>query len=164
MHKLRTAIAALVTILILAQGVALAKGAKNYCISGFPNTKYIQVGQGFKIPAPGKCKAFNGFNAQNANLPTTGLGCTSSDGTNLSFTLTTGAQTGAPPFVEIDAISLSLTSQTGSVAGQEMFSNGVFSFTGSAIVGAACSTNTIPAVAEQGAASTQPPVEGGGAP
>ena len=164
MHKLRAGIAGLVTVLILAQGVALAKGAKNYCISGFPNPAYIQVGQGFKIPAPGKCKAFNGFNAQSSNVPTVGIGCTSSDGTNLSFTLTTGARAGSPPFVELDAISLSLPSQTGSVAGQEIFSNGVGTFTGSAIVGAACSTNTIPAVAEQGAASTQPSVEGGGAP
>lgn len=155
MYKLRTGIAGLVTVLIFCQGVTLAS-AKNYCISGFPNSLYIPVGKGFKIPAKGQCKAFTGFNAQNGNFPAVGLGCTSSDGANLSLTLTTGFESGVPPFVELDAISLSLPAQTGSVAGQVVKSNSSSSFTGSSIVGAPCSTNTIPAVTPAAAVSPQP--------
>ncbi len=151
MYKLRAGIAGFVTLLFLTPGVVLAK---NYCISGFPNTNYILVGQGFKIPAKGKCKAWTGFNAQ-GNFPTAGMGCTSSDGSNFSVTLTTGFV--ADSFVDIDAISLSLPAQTGEYLSQTL-DGGTVTSSGpaSGIVGGACSTNTIPAVTEGGAASLRP--------
>lgn len=149
MYKLRAGIASFATVLILSQGVAQAK---NYCLSGFPNTAYIVVGLGFTVPAKGKCKPFNGFNAQ-GNFPAAGIGCTSSTGSNLSLTLTTGFEVSER--VDIINFSLSLPSQTGDAVIQEIGGNAVTSLTSSGIVGAACSTKTIPAVTEPGAASTR---------
>ncbi len=150
MYKLRAGIAGFVTLLILTPGVVLAK---NYCISGFGNPSYILVGIGFTVPGKGKCKPWAGFVAE-GNFPTAGMGCTSSDGSNLSLTLTTGD---APDgWVEIDVISLSLPSQTGEDAGQFLESSTVSSFSIGGISGGACSTKTIPAVTEQGAAAAGP--------
>ena len=148
MYKLRAGIAGFVTLLILTPGVVLAK---NYCIGGFPNSAYILVGIGFTVPAKGKCKQWTGFNADGP-LATAGVGCTSSDGSNLSLTLTTGSS----GFVEIDVVGLSLPSQTGGVASQVLESNAVTSYSASGISGGACSTKTIPAVTQGGAGSARP--------
>jgi hypothetical protein len=147
MYKLRAGIAGFVTLLILTPGVVLAK---NYCIGGFGNPDFVFVGIGFKVPAKGKCTPWTGFVALGANLQTAGVGCTSSDGSNLSLTLTTGDQ--PQGWAEIDAISLSLPSQTGEDSGQYIASSSVSSYLDTGIVGAACSTNTIPAVTQGGAA------------
>ncbi|HUN59855.1 MAG TPA: hypothetical protein VMU41_17240 [Candidatus Binataceae bacterium] len=143
MHKLKTAIITIASLSIVAPGVALA--AKNYCISGFPDPSYKLVGLNFKIPGKGKCTPFNGFNSEpdNADWPTSGTACTSSDGTTLSFTLTTSGV--SAPFFEIDAVTLSLPDQTGSVAGQTITGDAVSSFgptTG--ISGGTCTTSDIP--------------------
>ncbi len=150
MHKLRAGIAGFVTLLILTPGVVLAK---NYCISGFGNPNFVLVGQGFNVPAKGKCTPWTGFVAGlGGNVQTAGMGCTSSDGSNLSLTLTTGDEPGGS--VEIDTISLSLPSQTGADSGQFITSSSVSSYgPDTGIVGAACSTKTIPAVTEEGAAT-----------
>jgi len=152
MYKLRAGVAGFVTLLILTPGVVLAK---NYCISGFGNPSFVLVGQGFKVPAKGKCTPWTGFVASSGgNVQTTGIGCTSSDGSNLSLTLTTGSEPGG--WVEIDTISLSLPSQTGEDSGQYLASSSVSSYgPDTGIVGAACSTKTIPAVTEEGAATAR---------
>jgi len=152
MNKLRAGIVGFVTLLLLTPGVVLAK---NYCIGGFPNPNYILVGLGFTPPAKGKCKTWNGFNSQ-ANMPTSGNGCTSSDGTNLSLTLTTGDEPGG--FVEIDTISLAIPGQAGSAVGQILESSTVTTFgPDSGITGAACGKTPIPAVIVHGAASSARP-------
>ncbi len=150
MHKLRAGIVGFVTLLILTPGVVLAK---NYCIGGFFNPSYILVGIGFTVPGKGKCKPWAGFNAE-GNLPTAGMGCTSSNGSNLSLTLTTGNEVGG--WVEMDVISLSLPSQTGEDAAQILESSAVESSSATGISGGACSTKTIPAVTEEGAAAARP--------
>jgi len=150
MYKLRAGIAGFVTLLILTPSVVLAK---NYCISGFPNPSYILVGIGFTVPGKAKCKPWAGFNVE-GNYPTSGMGCTSSDGSNLSLTLTSGNQVGG--WVEIDVLSLSLPSQTGDEAGQVLQSSAVDSFSATGISGGACTTKTIPAVTEEGAAAARP--------
>jgi hypothetical protein len=153
MYKLRAGVAAFVTLLILTPGIVLAK---NYCIRGFTNTSWVYVGQGFTVPGKGNCEPWTGFVAgQSSNIPAEGIGCTSSNGSNLSLTLTTGSKAGG--FVEIDAISLSLPSQTGGYVSQILESNTVTSFgPDSGITGGACSTKTIPAVTEGEAAPPRP--------
>jgi hypothetical protein len=91
--------------------------AKNCGITGSPNSLYILVGINFKVPGKEKCSPFNSFNPVAANWPAVSNACTSSDGTNLSFTLTISAV--SPHFAEIDAMSLSLPEQTGEVAGPD---------------------------------------------
>jgi hypothetical protein len=142
MRQIRSALAGLAVVLILVPSVAQAK---NFCINGFPNPSWLLVGKGFVVPGKGVCKAWLGFNPSNGdNAPTNGIGCTSSDGTNLSLNVTTSESSDA--FVEIDSISLALPAKTGTVSGQVIESNGVGSYTASGIVGAVCTTNTIPAV------------------
>jgi|SRR5208282_1369066 len=153
MDKLRAGIVGFVTLLMLTPGIVLAK---NYCVGGFPNANYILVGLGFTVPAKGTCAAWTGFNKE-GNFPTAGTGCTSSNGSNLSLTLTTGSKS----FVEIDVISLSLPSQIGEVSGQSFAMSLVDSFGPiSGISGGACSTKTIPAVTENEAVSPRPGDDG----
>lgn len=146
MRKLKLLVAS-ATLLTLAPSAALAK---NYCISGFPNKLYSLVGQGFAIPAKGKCKTWVGFNPEGANWPTTGTGCTSSDGSNFSLTVTTGAESAGESagFAEIDAITLDLPAQTGQVVGQIIVNSTVTTFGPSnGVAGEVCPTNTTPSTA-----------------
>jgi len=139
MPNLRKWLPITIALMTFAPTAALAK---NFCISGFPNTAYILVGKNFAVPGKGSCKAFLGFNPVTSdNYPVTGVACTSSDGKNVSFNLT-GADV-LDAVVEIDAISLALPAKTGSVSGQDLFNNGVTSYTATGITGASCTTNTI---------------------
>ncbi|HUO04709.1 MAG TPA: hypothetical protein VMU16_05880 [Candidatus Binataceae bacterium] len=149
MVKLKRSIAGMAALLFLAPGAAMAK---NYCITGFPNADWDLVGIGFKVPAKGACKAWNGFNpANNDNSPTTGVGCTSSDGTNLSLLITTSNEPDA--FIESDQITLSLPSASGEYVGQLIISNVVVSFDPtSGIHGQVCTTKTIPAAIQKDSA------------
>src|ERR1700678_1918225 len=143
MRRIRKGLAGLAVALLLAPSIAQAK---NFCISGFPNPTWLLVGNGFVVPGKGACKAWLGFNPSNGdNAPTNGIGCTSSDGTNLSLNVTTSDSVNG--LVEIDSISLALPSKMGTATGQVLESNGVKSFSSvKDIVGAVCTTNTIPAV------------------
>lgn len=143
MSKLRACIAGFVAALFLVPSLALAK---NFCVSGFPNSSYILVGIGFKVPAKGACKAFNGFNAETGGgVASSGIGCTSSDGTTLTLSVTSGSEEFG--FAEIDTVSLSLPSLTGTVIGQAIFNSAVSTFGPSTgINGAACTTKVIPAL------------------
>jgi hypothetical protein len=149
MHNMRRWLSITIALMTFAPGAALAK---NYCISGFPNTSYVLVGKAFTVPPKGACKAFLGFNPViSTNFPVTGVACTSSDGKNVSFTLTSSDE--VTGLVEIDSISLALPSATGSVVGQDLQANAVTSYTASGITGAACTTNTIPEAAAETSAS-----------
>jgi len=152
MRELKAGIAALATLAALTPGAAFAK---NYCLTGFPDSSYLLVGINFKVPGNGKCAQFIGFNPEEANWPTSGDACTSSDGKTLSFTLTTSGV--SAPFFEIDAITLSLPEQTGEVAGQTITADAVRSFSEtSGISGGACSTSEIPSGSDDDAESAAP--------
>jgi hypothetical protein len=107
--RLRIASGFFVVGLFLAPAVARAR---DYCVS-FPTVpSYVLVGRGFTIPKKGQCKLWIGFSPQSdVNQPSTGTGCTSSDGSHLNLSITTGFPEGAP-FVEFDSIS-SLPEQSG---------------------------------------------------
>jgi len=143
MTRLRAGLLGFAVILIFGPGVA---GATNYCISGFPNSTYILVGLGFTVPAKGTCKTWTGLTTQNDfNSPSAGTGCTSSDGSELSLTITTSVPQNSG-HIEIDSITLSLPKQTGDTNSTNIKSGVVTSFFGSGISGGPCSVKvTIPA-------------------
>ena len=64
---------------------------KDYCIDFTAATNpYVQVGKLFIIPINNTCLPWIGFTPQNdLNSPSTGVGCTSSDGSQLTITMTT---------------------------------------------------------------------------
>lgn len=144
MHKVRVGLAATVVALLLLPQIA---SAKNYCIGGFPNTAYILLGAGFKIPPKGSCRAWIGFNKQ-GHSASSGTACTASDGSDVNFSITTGTESGG--FAEIDAINLSLPSQTGSVTGQEIEGDGVNTFSATGITGSVCGKFSVPSVRTSG--------------
>jgi hypothetical protein len=145
MGRLRAGLVGLAAILVFRPGVA---GAKNYCIGGFANSTYILVGVGFTLPAKGTCKTWTGLTTQNDfNSPSAGTGCTSSNGTELSLTITTSVPQNAG-HIEIDSITLSLPKQTGDTNSTNIKAGVVTSFFGSGITGGPCAGGlTIPASA-----------------
>ncbi|MGC1343143.1 MAG: hypothetical protein WA854_12500, partial [Candidatus Binataceae bacterium] len=59
----------------------------------FPsNPNYILLGQGFTIPKKGTCKAWIGF-VEEPEIVSSGTGCTSTDGTELTLSITSGTET-----------------------------------------------------------------------
>ncbi|MGC1341360.1 MAG: hypothetical protein WA854_03495 [Candidatus Binataceae bacterium] len=140
MSRLKAVMAGIAAVLFLAPGLA---SAKNFCIGGFTNTSYILLGQGFTIPKKGTCKAWIGF-VEEPETVSSGTGCTSTDGTELTLSITSGTETGA--FVEVDAITLSLPSLTGSDEIQVSESSAVTSDLITGISGAVCGKATIPSV------------------
>ncbi len=143
MRQLRAGLLGFAAIFIFGSGVA---GANNYCISGFPNSTYILVGEGFTVPAKGTCKTWIGLTAQNNdNSPSAGTGCTSSDGHELSLTITTSVPQNSG-HIEFDSITLSLPEQSGETNSTNIKSGAVTSFSASGISGGPCSGKvTIPA-------------------
>jgi hypothetical protein len=105
----RSVLTAFAAIIILAgSGVAQA----DYCLN-IESGVFIIIGRGFKIPAKGACKSWVGFSAQNShNEPSSGTGCTASDGSTLNFTIVTSFPESGGGF-EQDSITLALPSQTG---------------------------------------------------
>ena len=145
MSYLRRGIVGVLAVLALSPGVVWAK---NFCVTGFPNSSFVLVGKGFTAPGKGACKAWLGFNPiLNHNNPVSGVGCTSSDGTNLSLNLTIAEAS----LVEIMNISITLSSHTATFGGQIIQNGAVTSVSGSGLTAAACTTNTIPAVEDTGA-------------
>lgn len=152
MSYLRRAMVGVLAVVALSPSVVWAK---NFCVAGFPNGNFVLVGEGFTAPGKGSCKAWLGFNPiLGRNNPVSGVGCTSSDGSNLSLNLTIAESS----LVEIMNISITLSSHTGTFGGQIMTNNGVTSVSGSGLTGAACNTKTIPA-----AEDTEADQAGGGA-
>ncbi len=108
-----------VAIGLAAAGLFLAPSfshASDYCIS-FPSApSFVVVGKGFTIPGKGQCKAWLGFSPEDGeNSPSSGVGCTSSDGSHLSLTFTTAfpQESIGGDAHEEDQMSLALPSQTG---------------------------------------------------
>jgi hypothetical protein len=142
---------------IAAAGLFLApalSSATDYCIT-FPVSGFVVVGRGFAVPAKGQCKPWNGFSAQGGiNSPSTGVGCTSSDGSHFNLTfITTFPQGPTATFFEEDQMSLALPTQTGNDS-FTTFSGGSVSSGGPATAnGAKCSKVAIPADVEPGPTS-----------
>jgi hypothetical protein len=151
MTRLRAGLLGFVAMLFCGPLVA---GAKDYCISGFANSTYVLVGVGFTVPAKGTCKTWIGFTAQNNNnSPSAGTGCTSSDGSELSLTITTSVPQNSG-HIEIDSITLSLPSQSGDTNSTNIKAGVVTSFSGTGITGGFCSGKvTIPAITAAGETS-----------
>jgi len=104
----RSVLTAFAAIIIAGSGVAQA----DYCLN-IESGVFIIIGRGFKIPAKGQCKSWVGFSAQNShNEPSSGTGCTASDGSTLNFTVITTFPESGGGF-EQDSITLALPSQTG---------------------------------------------------
>ena len=80
------------TLLSLLLGAA---HAADFCVTVSPTDSTKYVGKGFKVPRPGKCKAWNGVYLPSfaAVSVSTGTGCTSSDGTTLRINLVTSRET-----------------------------------------------------------------------
>ena len=140
MSRLRAVMAGVATILLLAPGLA---SAKNFCITGFPNSSYIMLGQGFTVPKKGKCKVWIGF-VEEPLIASTGTGCTSTDGTELTLSIISSTSTG---FSEVDGIALSLPSLTGSDDVQVTESSSTLSDLLTGITGAVCGNTAVPSVA-----------------
>ena len=153
MSRIRVTTVLIVIASFSIPAIALAK-TKNYCInlSGVGGLRI--VGQGFSLPSKGKCKAWQGFLSASAavvNFPVIGNGCTSSDGTNFSLTVT-GASGG---FAFIGSASLDLPAQTGTFQEQDMGGNEEISQSPTDVTGGACSTATIPAATTSPASTRQ---------
>lgn len=147
--KIRATIA-LATLLMAAPAAAQPRAVKysDYCLT-FPGFNYTLIGKGFVPPARGYCRAWIGFSPLGGfDAPSSGAGCLSSDGTKLSFTITTSFN-----YVTlIDAIALDMPTQTGQDEEQGLQGGQVF-FGSAGAQGAACkpSLNAIPNVATQDA-------------
>jgi len=138
--RLRAVVAGL-SILVVVPGVSLAK---DFCIS-FPGLPNQIVGRGFTVPGKGQCKPFTGFYTPGGNAPVAGTGCTSTDGSVFSLTLTTSHPDPANQGIAgIDSISLALPGYSG----QDYITainNPSLSGT-NPVTGAACSKVVIPAL------------------
>ncbi len=138
--RLRAVVAGL-SILVLVPGVSLAK---DFCVSftGFSNQI---VGRGFTVPGKGQCKPFTGFYVPGGNSPVVGSGCTSTDGSIFSLTLTAShPDPSGGGAASIDSISLALPADSGVdnvTAITDPSASGTFPVTG-----AACSKVVIPAL------------------
>ena len=150
---LRTLFKSAVTILgasVFALMLPGLSAANDMCLT-INSSTYVLVGKGFIVPPKGKCRPWTGLTAQsNTNSPSSGTGCTSSDGSHLNLTITTSF----PDFglFFLDSVTLSLPSRTGtdvniSLGGGD--SSGTFS-----AVAVTCAPQPIPAITIDSAAQT----------
>jgi len=63
--------------------------ASDFCITESTGLGLTFVGKSFKIPGKGKCKPWIGFVKSGANYPSSGTACTTSDGSEVSVSITT---------------------------------------------------------------------------
>jgi hypothetical protein len=126
----------------------------DYCLS-FPPSSAFFVGQGFSLPAKGKCKAFTGFAiiTLGGNDPISGTGCVSADGSHLAFTITY-TETEAGGGVFNDSATLTLPAQTGTDVETTGASSSTF-----AVTGGKCHGMTVPTISEGN--STSAPASSG---
>jgi len=140
--RLRALVGGLAAILALAN----VSWAKDYCINftAFPGCEI--VGRAFTIPPKGKCKTWIGFfSCGPENAPSTGTGCTSSDGS--SFAITIGSSfpesTGGS---DVDAVALSLPAQTGTSHETGIDGTGHAFKSVFAVTGGSCANIAVPTV------------------
>jgi hypothetical protein len=157
MRRIRVTTALIVIASFSLPAIGLAK-TKNYCINfNAAPGQVLLVGQGFSLPSKGKCKAWQGSvsgSAATFNFPIGGNGCTSSDGTNFSLTVT-GANQQNGGFALIGSVSLDLPAQTGTFQEQDLEGNSEITQSPTDVTGRACSPATIPAVTTSPASTQQ---------
>ena len=157
MGRIRVTTALIVIASFSIPAIALAK-TKNYCINfNVAPGAVLLVGRGFSLPSKGKCKAWQGSvsgSAATFNYPVGGNGCTSSDGSNFSLTVT-GASQHNGGFAFIGSASLDLPAQTGTYQEQDLTGNSEISQSPTDVTGGACSAPTIPAVTTSPASTEQ---------
>src|SRR5271155_2712319 len=151
--QLKIAVAGVLAVSASALFIPRDALAESYCVTtGWFSENWTDIGVGFKVPAKGKCKAFTGFNPGDGfNSPASGVGCTSTDGTNLSLSITVSDP--AEGYVEFDDFTLSLPSGSGSGVWQ-FIASGIVSSSGgllSGITGASCTVPLISAAKFSGA-------------
>jgi hypothetical protein len=128
--------------LLLGSGIA---GAVDYCVTFQQEPEnLVFVGRGFKVPAKNTCRPWIGFTAQNGeNSPSSGTGCTSSDGKEMSLMFTTAFPQDGDHFEE-DQIVISLPAGTAADSFTEFIGGVGDSGTGIAGNGAKCSKIAVP--------------------
>jgi len=122
MPKRLAGVPALVLILVLTASTALAG---NYCVSltSGSSTGEFEL-EGFSAPGKGKCKSVIGFFETDFNEPVSGAVCTSTNGENLTITVSGSAlQAGGEGF--IGSATLSLPGQTGTYYEVDLSSSSV---------------------------------------
>jgi hypothetical protein len=115
--------------------------ATDYCVSGSGAASPIYVGKDFTPPNPGECKGWQGFCKSGCSPDNvqTGVACTNSTGSHISFGLTTFYLASDRQF---DWIRLDLPSQTGS--GNFNYQNPSLGTTNYNAKGAPCATEPVP--------------------
>jgi hypothetical protein len=156
MLKHLACVAALLSILLWTPGTLLAK-CLNF--SAFPNNEVVLVLKGFTGPAKGACASVVGFTAGTTvttNIPLSGSACTSSNGSELSITISgSNPQAGGNFF--FGSATLSLPAKTGTYDEQDLASGSTSSNTGNPY---SVSLGACPII-ETVAAQTHRPMDGG---
>jgi hypothetical protein len=122
-------------------GIPQAKAVDDYCINLGPpianGTKY--VGKKLKLPKPGKCTAWQGYcvGCSPDNVQT-GTACTASDGSHVSFQLTTAYLATNRQF---DWVRLDLPEQRGNGNLNYLLAPGTTNYSAT---GAPCSPSPVP--------------------
>ena len=103
-------------VLLSAPGLSMAA---DYCISLSGGSLVVR---GFTVPPRGQCRNGAGFvgGSLTPNIPITYVGCTSSDRSQLNFTLT-GSNPGNGGNIFFGSVTLSLPAQTGTYNEQDLF-------------------------------------------
>jgi hypothetical protein len=86
----RTAARLTVSAAFVLLGLGRAAAA-DFCLTGTGKINVMYVAKGFKVPAKGTCAVWSGFCASGCSPDNiqTGAACTASDGSHVSFALTT---------------------------------------------------------------------------
>jgi len=114
--------------------------AADYCISQSGAISSIYVGKDFTPPKEGECKTWQGFcKGCSPDNVQTGVACTASNGSHLSFGLTTSYLLSNRQF---DWIRLELPSHTGS--GNLNYQNPSLGTVNYTAKGAACAPQSVP--------------------
>ncbi len=144
MKNVGTILIALGTALALTPSVSMAT---DYCLRFPNNAGYGIVGRAFATPVKNTCKSFVGFyvNPAHSESATSGVGCTSSNGSRLILTLTTSFPKNGGQ-IAFDSVTVALPSQTGTDAETVTGSSGDKSAT-LAAQGGVCSLVPVPAAA-----------------
>jgi hypothetical protein len=130
---------ALAPVLALLALPAAARAA-DFCISNSGEVSSVFVGRGLALPMAGKCAVWKGFCFSGCSPDNVqdGTVCTSSDGTHVSFGITTYYLASNREF---DWVRLSLPGLTGSGNLNYLLSSGTVSYNSA---GAACSGDRAP--------------------
>ena len=136
-------LASLIVMFGVLLSVPSSSMAKDYCIS-FGGGAFVV--RGFTIPARGQCKNGAGFSGPSfVVVPNTYVGCTSSDGSQLNFTLMGSNPANGGNFF-FGSVILSLPAQTGTYYEQDLVNGATSNSSGNptSVTGGACKGFRVP--------------------